>query len=151
MDVIDRAAIDDAEEIASLYLSARREALSSIPAVLGSDERVLNWLAARIRNGEDCWITSDVYGISAFMLLEPGWLDQLYVRPDRIGQGLGTQLVEKAKVLMPAGIKLWTFQSNTRAHKFYERLGFVVIEKTDGSHNEEQSPDVCYEWKPKTN
>lgn len=149
MDVIELARVEDAEDIAELYLLARRESLGAIPPVFGSDERVLTWLANRIRNGEECWITRDEFGISAFMLLEPGWLDQLYVRPDRIGQGLGTRLVDKAKDLMPNGMKLWTFQSNLRAHKFYEQHGFVVIEKTDGRHNEEQSPDVCYEWKPK--
>lgn len=149
MDVIEQARVDDAQDVAELYLLARRESLGAIPPVFGSDERVLTWLANRIRNGEECWITRDESGISAFMLLEPGWLDQLYVRPDRIGQGLGARLVEKAKDLMPNGMKLWTFQSNVRAHKFYEKHGFVVIEKTDGHYNEEQSPDVCYEWQPK--
>ena len=149
MELIERANIDDAADVAELYLIARRESLGSIPPVFGSDERVLTWLATRIQNGEECWVMRDEVGISAFMLLDPGWLDQLYVRPDRIGQGLGTRLVEKAKELMPDGMRLWTFQSNVRAHKFYEQLGFVVIEKTDGIHNEENSPDVCYEWTPK--
>ena len=150
MDLLELANIDDALDVAELYLLARREALGTIPPVFGSDERVRTWLANRIRNGEECWITRDQSGISAFMLLEPGWLDQLYVRPDRIGQGLGAILVDKAKGLMPSGMRLWTFQSNVRAHKFYEQHGFVVIEKTDGRHNEEKSPDVCYEWKPKS-
>lgn len=148
MNRIERATVNDAEDVAKLYLLARRASLGSIPAVVGSDERVLDWLATRIRNGEECWITRDELGLSAFMLVEPGWLDQLYVRPDCIGQGIGTSLVEKAKDLMPNGMRLWTFQSNLQAHKFYEKHGFVVIEKTDGSHNEEKSPDVCYEWKP---
>jgi GNAT superfamily N-acetyltransferase len=148
MDVMEQARVEDAQDIAELYLLARRESLGAIPPVFGSEERVLTWLGNRIRNGEECWITRDESGISAFMLLEPGWLDQFYVRPDRIGQGLGARLVDKAKLLMPNGMRLWTFQSNVRAHKFYEHHGFVVLERTDGRHNEEQSPDVCYEWKP---
>lgn len=143
-----KALIAEAEEIANLYLKARKSALATIPPVFGSDERVLNWLSGRIKNGEECWILEDNMGISAFMLLEPGWLDQLYVRPDKIGLGLGSILLNKAKELMPEGIKLWTFQSNLLAHKFYERHGFTAIERTDGLHNEERSPDVCYEWKP---
>ena len=142
-----RATAYEAEEVANLYLAARINALGSIPPLYGTDERVLSWLSTRIRNDEECWVLDDKFGICAFMLLEPGWLDQLYVRPDRIGQGLGTQLLLKAKELMPSGIRLWTFQSNTKAHKFYERHGFVEIEKTDGQFNEEKSPDVCYEWK----
>ncbi|MFM1789531.1 MAG: hypothetical protein RLZZ12_880 [Actinomycetota bacterium] len=138
----------EAQEIANLYLNARKKAIGSIPPVFGSDERVLNWLSARIINGEECWVMEDDLGICAFMLLETGWLDQLYVRPDKIGSGLGSQLLNKAKELMPEGLRLWTFQSNVLAHKFYERHDFHVIERTDGTHNEEMSPDVCYEWKP---
>ena len=148
MDLLERALPPDADEVASLYLEARRQALGAIPPVFGTDERVLDWLSARVRNGEECWVTRDEKGVSAFMLLEPGWLDQLYVRVDRIGQGLGSELVKKAKEVLPDGMRLWTFQSNTSAHRFYERHGFVVIEKTDGSNNEENAPDVCYEWRP---
>ena len=149
MDQLELALPEDGEEIASLYLDARKHALGAIPPVFGTDKRVLDWLSARVRNGEECWVTRDEKGVSAFMLLEPGWLDQLYVRVDRIGQGLGTQLVMKAKEIMPNGMRLWTFQSNRSAHRFYERHGFLVVEETDGSNNEEKSPDVCYEWKPK--
>ena len=149
MDLLELALPEDGEEIASLYLDARKHALGAIPPVFGTDERVLEWLSARVKNGEECWVTRDEKGVSAFMLLEPGWLDQLYVRVDRIGQGLGTQLIMKAKEIMPNGMRLWTFQSNRSAHRFYERHGFLVVEETDGSNNEEKSPDVCYEWKPK--
>ena len=148
MDPLERAMPQDGDEIAALYLEARKAALGAIPPVFGSDERVLAWLSRRVKNGQECWVTRDENGVSAFMLLEPGWLDQLYVRVDRIGQGLGAELVSKAKKLMPEGMRLWTFQSNMAAHRFYERHGFVVVEKTDGSNNEEQAPDVCYEWKP---
>ncbi|MFM1844914.1 MAG: hypothetical protein RI917_232 [Actinomycetota bacterium] len=149
MDMLELALSRDGDEIAALYLEARKHALGAIPPVFGTDERVLEWLSSRVRKGEECWVTRDDRGVSAFMLLEPGWLDQLYVRVDRIGQGLGAQLVEKAKEIMPNGIRLWTFQSNRSAHRFYERQGFVVIEQTDGSNNEEKSPDVCYEWRPR--
>ena len=148
MDLLERARPADAGEVASLYLEARKQAIGAIPPVFGSGERALTWLSARVRNGEECWVTRDEKGVSAFMLLEPGWLDQLYVRVDRIGQGLGSELVRKAKEVLPDGMRLWTFQSNLSAHRFYERQGFVVVEKTDGSRNEEKAPDVCYEWKP---
>jgi len=148
MDLLEPARPADADEVASLYLEARKQALGAIPPVFGSDDRVLVWLSARLRNGEECWVTRDEKGVSAFMLLGPGWLDQLYVRVDRIGQGLGSELVKKAKEVLPDGMCLWAFQSNTSAHRFYERHGFVVIKKTDGSNNEEKAPDVCYEWRP---
>ncbi len=43
-------------------------------------------------------------------------------------------------------LQLWTFQKNTSARRFYEARGFVVIEETDGSTNEEREPDVLYRW-----
>ena len=43
---------------------------------------------------------------------------------------------------------LWTFEGNHRARRFYEQRGFVAVEFTDGSRNEERTPDVRYQWKP---
>ncbi len=46
------------------------------------------------------------------------------------------------------GLELWTFQVNARARRFYERHGFVEVDRTDGGHNEERQPDVRYAWRP---
>jgi hypothetical protein len=35
-----------------------------------------------------------------------------------------------------------------RVRRFYEAHGAVAVELTEGEHNEEQTPDVGYEWKP---
>jgi hypothetical protein len=43
---------------------------------------------------------------------------------------------------------LWTFERNHRARSFYEKRGCVAIEFTDGSRNEERTPDVRYQWSP---
>ena len=87
-------------------------------------------------------------GIRILGFAAPGWIEQLYVAPDRLGQGIGSRLVDLAKTRSPDGLTLWTFQVNERARRFYERHGFVAVELTDGSGNEERQPDVRYEWKP---
>lgn len=138
----------DAPAVAELFLVARAHSIETIPPVVGDFGRVLPWLTSRIQNGDQCWVTEDSDGLSALMLLEPGWIDQLYVRPDVIGQGLGTMLLDMAKEQMPSGLQLWTFQSNVRAQNFYERHGFVAVEWTDGANNEEREPDVRYVWRP---
>jgi GNAT superfamily N-acetyltransferase len=46
------------------------------------------------------------------------------------------------------GLRLWTFQKNEGARRFYERHGFDVVEMTDGAGNEEHEPDVLYAWTP---
>ena len=38
------------------------------------------------------------------------------------------------------------FQSNDGARRFYRRHGLVELETTDGSSNEERSPDVRMAW-----
>lgn len=42
--------------------------------------------------------------------------------------------------------QLWTFQRKARARRFYKARGFVAVEQTDGSRNEEKEPDVRYLW-----
>ncbi len=55
---------------------------------------------------------------------------------------------EVAKRRRPEGFRLWVFQKNEGARRFYERHGFRLVELTDGSRNEEREPDALYEWTP---
>lgn len=50
-----------------------------------------------------------------------------------------------AKRQRPSALRLWTFEANVRARRFYERHGFVATGSTAGD-NEEGAPDVLYEW-----
>ena len=77
-----------------------------------------------------------------------GWIDQLYLLPGWVGHGIGTRLLELARRELPSPIRLYTFQCNDRARRFYERRGFEAISFGDGSGNEEKCPDVLYEWRP---
>jgi len=81
-----------------------------------------------------------------FIALRDGWVDHLYVLPEAQGQGVGSRLMELAK-LRYANLRLWTFQRNDRARRFYERRGFVAVEQTDGARNQEREPDVQYHWR----
>jgi GNAT superfamily N-acetyltransferase len=81
-------------------------------------------------------------GIVAF---RSEWIDMLYVLPKSQGQGVGTALLGVAQAAFPR-LQLWTFQANLPARRFYEARGFVVIEETDGSANEEKEPDALYLW-----
>ena len=83
----------------------------------------------------------------ALMVLDSEWIDQLYVDPASTRDGIGGALLDHAMRERPTGLKLWTFQSNLDARRFYEERGFIAIAMTTGD-NEEQAPDVCYEWRP---
>ena len=51
--------------------------------------------------------------------------------------------------MRPDGFSLWVFHQNERARAFYEAHGAVAVELTDGARDEERTPDVRYEWKPR--
>ena len=65
--------------------------------------------------------------VLGFMVLSDGELDHLYVRVGYQGMGLGTALLNLAKLQSPAGIELFSFQRNRAAHSFYERRGFKEV------------------------
>lgn len=81
-----------------------------------------------------------------FMATAPGWIDHLYVDPDRHGEGIGRKLLAIAQ-RGADDLQLWTFQANARARGIYEAVGFRPEQFTDGSQNEELQPDVRYRWR----
>ena len=73
------------------------------------------------------------------------WIDQLYVLPGFEGQGFGTELLHHAHVSAKRPVRLFTFQQNAGARRFYERHGYETVALSDGQSNEEKCPDVLYE------
>src|SRR5206468_828507 len=84
-----------------------------------------------------------------FAILAGDWLTHLYVHPSAIGTGVGHALFEHVQTVRPEGFEFWVFQQNERARRFYEAHGAKAVEFTDGSGNEERTPDVRYEWRPR--
>jgi len=134
--------------LGDLYVRARRAAVPAIPPSVHADDDVRRWFTEVVVPERETWLAEDDGAIVGLMVLLGEWVDQLYVAPDRLGEGLGTRFVDLAKQRRPDGLELWTFESNTRAHTFYERHGFVLVERTDGADNEERSPDRRYVWRP---
>lgn len=109
-----------------------------------------DWFAETVFTRQELWIAEDASGaLVGLMALDGDFVDQLYVDPPRVGCGFGSELLAVARSLRPGGLQLWTFQSNDRARRFYERHSFIAVEWTDGAGNEEQAPDVRYLWRPK--
>ena len=91
------------------------------------------------------WLACDDTAIVGVMACTEGWIEQLYVSEHFTGQGIGSALVTQAKLDAPHALELWTFVSNVGAQRFYERHGFVEVQRTDGD-NEEGEPDIRYRW-----
>src|SRR5262249_45510352 len=117
-----------------------------------SDEDVRLWIRERlIPAGRTTVAVADgrVIGfLSVSTDADRSWIDQLYVSPDYLGRGIGTHLLDLARRRLPPPIRLYTFQENARARRFYESRGFVAIAFGDGSGNEERCPDVLYQLRP---
>jgi len=87
-----------------------------------------------------------VVGVVATAHSQQGsWVRQMAVDPALVNQGIGTLLLAHAVRTLALPIRLYTFQANAGARRFYERHGFVPVEFTDGQANEERCPDVLYE------
>jgi len=65
--------------------------------------------------------------LCAIIVLNGGWVGQLYVEPFWPGRGIGRRMLDAAKREPPGGLRLWTFASNRRSQRFYERHGFVEV------------------------
>jgi GNAT superfamily N-acetyltransferase len=120
------------------------------------DER-LPWLAGLHTPAEDraffrdrVFASCEIWGavdekIIGFTAFREGWIDQLYVLPDRQAHGVGSALLNIAKSKY-SRLQLWTFQRNAAARGFYEKRGFILLDETDGHANEEREPDALYVW-----
>ena len=142
--VLRPASTDDAAQLTELYLATRRAAEPAMPPQLHSAASVLAFLTGTIVEKE-VWV-AERDEIVGFATLAEAFLDALYVGPDHQGFGIGTALLDLAKARRPDGFALWVFASNAPARGFYHRHGLVELEHTDGSGNEERSPDVRMAW-----
>ncbi|HEY9621527.1 MAG TPA: GNAT family N-acetyltransferase [Crinalium sp.] len=140
----------DTDAIAQVYLSSRR-AFVSFAAIAHSKEAVYEWIRDTLIPGSQVTVVERDNGVVGMMALSTtegtGWIDQLYLHPDVVGQGIGTKMIERAKAELGSPIRLYTFQENQGAIRFYERHEFKAIEYRDGSENEENCPDILYEWR----
>jgi GNAT superfamily N-acetyltransferase len=143
---IRRALREDAAAVADVFLDSFH-ATYDFP-LAHSDAEVRDWIRDDVIATKEAWVAAVNRQVLALLVLAPGWVEHLYVAPDRWGDGLGRRLLSLAKERSPDGLTLWTFQVNERARRFYERNGFVAVEQTDGSGNEERQPDVRYAWTP---
>jgi GNAT superfamily N-acetyltransferase len=108
---------------------------------------VRGWFASVVVPSRELWL-ADALGAepAAILVIEDDLIAHLYVEPGLTGRGIGAALLDHAKREHAGGLQLWAFESNVPARRFYERHGFIEVERADGSGNEEREPDVRYVW-----
>jgi GNAT superfamily N-acetyltransferase len=139
-----RATSADAAAVAEVFLDSFH-ATYEFP-LAHADDAVRGWVRDRLIPDHEVWVATEADRVLAMLALAPGWVEQLYVAPHRLGEGLGSRLMTLAKARQPDGLQLWTFRVNARARGFYEHHGFVAVESTDGTGNQERQPDIRFEW-----
>jgi ribosomal protein S18 acetylase RimI-like enzyme len=140
------ASADDAEPIGRLFIDSFAT-LTFLPR-LHTDEETMDFIANIVMRDQEVLVAEAEGAITGFIAMHEDVVHHLYIRPDLRRHGIGSALLERAKERMPTGFRLWVFQQNLAARRFYEKHGLRVIEETDGSRNEERTPDALYAWMP---
>lgn len=141
--ILGRATAPDIAAVARLHRAVRQACLAFLPE-LHTPEEDRRFYETRVFPACEVWLAG-ADPIAGFVAFREGWVDHLYVRPERHRQGIGSALLRKAMDTHPR-LKLWAFQKNERAMRFYLAHGFREIDRTDGSANEELEPDALLEW-----
>jgi GNAT superfamily N-acetyltransferase len=145
--VLRRATPADAPAVAEIFLAARADAMPYLPQ-LHTDDETRAWIRDVVLPGYEVVVAELGRRPVGFAALDEDLLGHLYVHPDFQRRGIGAVLLARTRELRPAGFRLWVFQRNTGARRFYERRGLRLVELTDGAGNEEREPDALYEWRP---
>lgn len=133
---------------AAVAADLHRRAGALIPGYdtsLHSPDELTAFYQEKVLPAGPVWGLFDADRLTGHIALLPGWIDHLYVEPALHGRGIGSRLVRLAQTEQ-AELRLYTFQSNSRARALYERHGFIIEELTDGRRNEEKMPDMTYHW-----
>lgn len=148
-----RAATEaDAAAVAQVLFESRRVLMPFLPQV-HSQAEMHQWVVTKLIPSGGvtlACIEGAVVGVLATSTVDGmHWIDQLYVAPAQVGAGIGSLLLQRALAAFAAGpaspLRLYTFQANLAARRFYERRGFVALAFSDGTQTEERCEDVLYE------
>lgn len=137
--------------LTDVYLHSFRSALPGV-RLAHSTREIGEWMLAVVISERETWVVEMGGEVAGFLSLDSpapegrSMLDHLYLAPPWRGRGVGDRLITLAKAERPHGLELWTFQANFAARRFYARHGFVEVESTDGSGNDEREPDVRLVW-----
>ena len=136
----------DGAAVAAVF-GAARAGMTYLPALHTADEDRAFFTDRVLGSGAHFVTMAEAGGaVVAFSAVRDGWLEHLYVTPPSQGRGIGSALLRQAMAENPGGLELWVFEPNVRATALYRRLGFGVVERTDGGRNEERVPDLRMRW-----
>jgi ribosomal protein S18 acetylase RimI-like enzyme len=145
----------DEEFLYGVYLSTRADELAQVEWAEGQQELFVRWQFQTQRREYEARFPDAEYSVILIDGLPAGriWVGRdaeqirlldIAILPEFQNRGAGTRLLRQ---LMDAvrregrALRHMVFVLNNDAHRFYERLGFVVIEDFDGAYKH-------MEWRP---
>jgi GNAT superfamily N-acetyltransferase len=139
---------DDAASVADVLLASRAAFLPYAPSP-HSEASIRGWVRQVLLPSRDVTVATADARVVGFIAVHRddgvSWISQLYLLPSHVARGIGTRLLTHVLTTAARPIRLYTFQQNSGARRFYERHGFSPVLFTDGGGNEERCPDVLYE------
>ncbi|HJX90098.1 MAG TPA: GNAT family N-acetyltransferase [Pyrinomonadaceae bacterium] len=82
--------------------------------------------------------------VVGFLAATTDTISQLYVHVDHQNKGIGSMLVNLAKQNSTGRLRLFTFERNKNAQRFYEKHGFKIVAR--GFEKSWQLEDIEYQW-----
>ena len=143
------ASPEDAEAVARVLVQSRQSFLPYAKSPYSAAETI-EWVTLHLIPAGGVTVAVIDGRIVAMLAVSEddsaAWVEQMYVLPGYENQGTGTQLLRFAHHAVKRPIRLFTFQRNIKARRFYERHGYTAVALSDGQSNEEKCPDVLYEF-----
>lgn len=142
------AAPTDHARVADILIQSRAAFMPYAPSA-HADSAVREWVRAELLPAGGVTVATVDGGVVGVLVLaqddDHRWIRQMMVHPSFVGHGIGSRLLEHALATLPPPVRLYSFQANAGARRFYERHGFEAIALSEGEANEERCPDVLYE------
>ncbi|RYD37198.1 MAG: N-acetyltransferase [Verrucomicrobiaceae bacterium] len=139
-----RAVFSGIGSVARLHWISFFDAMPPMPVPHTPEEDLNHWSAVVFPNTE-IWISERFGMVEGIISFRSSWVDRLYAHPDHQSSGIGGTLLALAQASQPS-LRLWTFQCNSKARRFYKRHGFRIEKEADGTGNGGREPDVLYFW-----
>jgi len=139
---------DDFDIVTTFWFEAMWVAMPKMMERMGFElEGAREYFQNSVIPGDQLWVWEQDQTPIAFLGIQKDFIDRLYVDPKYHRQGIGLALLQKAKILSPKHLWLYTHVANQMARSFYEKNGFAA-EKFGVSPAPESEPDVEYHWRP---
>ena len=135
----------DVPRVASVFRAARGAAMPWLPVLHTPDEDQRYFgRAVDTQQGYVAVLDGSVVGFA--VVDEPeAVLEHLYLDPAVHRRGIGRALLDHARAGHDGPLQLWCFAENRAGRAFYAACGARELYETDGSGNEERTPDVRLE------